>query len=68
LDDEQLAEAYPFEDWVLAKSAVGMPGPDEVETDLFAGITDVLARPKGLNRPGRLISPGPVSSPEASVR
>lgn len=68
LDDDQLAEAYPFEDWVLAKSAVGMPGPDEVETDLFAGIADVLVRPEGPNRPGRLVSPGPVSTPEASVR
>ena len=38
LTDEELAEAYPWEDWILARSLVGMPAPGEVETDLFAGI------------------------------
>lgn len=38
LSDEQLAEVYPFEDWVLARSLVGEPEPGAVETDLFAGI------------------------------
>ncbi len=42
LSDEQLAEAYPWEDWILARSLVGeIPDPangDEPEHDLFAGI------------------------------
>jgi mycothiol S-conjugate amidase len=38
LDDDQLAEIYPFEDWILARSNVGaIPGPDS-ENDLFDGI------------------------------
>jgi mycothiol S-conjugate amidase len=37
LDDDELAEAYPWEDWVLAKSHVGVPGEGEVESDLFIG-------------------------------
>lgn len=38
LSDEQLAEIYPWEDWILAKSLVGeIPGADE-EHDLFTGI------------------------------
>jgi mycothiol S-conjugate amidase len=42
LSDEQLAEVYPWEDWILARSLVGdIPSQDdgdEMETDLFAGI------------------------------
>jgi mycothiol S-conjugate amidase len=38
LDDAQLAEVYPHEDWILARSLVGTPGPGEFETDLFAGL------------------------------
>ena len=39
LDDAQLAEVYPHEDWILARSLVGdIPGPGQYETDLFAGI------------------------------
>lgn len=38
LADDELAEVYPREDWVLARSTLG-PLPDgEIETDLFAGI------------------------------
>lgn len=38
LTDEELAEVYPYEDWVLARSTVG-PVPDgEIETDLFERI------------------------------
>lgn len=38
LTDEQYAEAYPWEDWILARSHVG-PIPDtDAERDLFAGI------------------------------
>jgi mycothiol S-conjugate amidase len=38
LDDDQLAEAYPWEDWILAASTVGFPAPGTVEDDLFAGL------------------------------
>ncbi len=39
LDDDQLAEIYPYEDWILARSNVGqIPGPD-AEHDLFDGVT-----------------------------
>ncbi len=38
LTDEELAEVYPWEDWILARSLVGMPPPGELETDMFAGI------------------------------
>ena len=38
LTDEQLAETYPWEDWILARSEVG-PIPDgDTERDLFDGI------------------------------
>jgi len=39
LSDAELAEVYPYEDWVLARSSVGPVDPPELETDLFAGIT-----------------------------
>lgn len=38
LSDEELAEVYPYEDWVLAHSHVGYVAYGETETDLFAGI------------------------------
>jgi mycothiol S-conjugate amidase len=38
LDDHELAEVYPYEDWILARSLVGMPADGEIEVDLFAGI------------------------------
>lgn len=38
LDDRQLAEVYPYEDWILARSLVGIPADGEHETDLFAGL------------------------------
>ena len=62
LTDEQLSEAYPYEDWVLAKSAVGMPASDAVETDLFEGISPVLPNLADRDRPQRLVSPGPIAS------
>jgi mycothiol S-conjugate amidase len=37
LTDEQLAEVYPWEDWVLAQSHVGAPAAGELEDDLFSG-------------------------------
>jgi mycothiol S-conjugate amidase len=62
LDDAELAAAYPFEDWVLAKSAVGAPDADVVEIDLFAGIKDVIACEPGQSLPSRLTSPALVES------
>ena len=38
LTDEELAEVYPWEDWILARSLVGSPTSGELETDLLAGI------------------------------
>jgi mycothiol S-conjugate amidase len=38
LSDDVLAELYPWEDWVLARSLVGTPPEGELESDLFAGI------------------------------
>jgi mycothiol S-conjugate amidase len=41
LSDEQLAEVYPWEDWILAKSAVPGPPDGELEGDLFAGLVEL---------------------------
>lgn len=47
LTDDELAEVYPYEDWVLARSCVGdIPDDDgdgdvDVEDDLFAGVDDL---------------------------
>jgi mycothiol S-conjugate amidase len=38
LDDQQLADVFPYEEWILARSLVGMPAAGDTETDLFAGI------------------------------
>jgi mycothiol S-conjugate amidase len=42
LSDEELAEIYPWEDWILARSLVGeipvADNGDALESDLFAGI------------------------------
>ena len=38
LSDEQLAEVYPWEDWILARSNVGPIPDDDGERDLFAGV------------------------------
>lgn len=38
LTDDQLAEVYPWEDWILARSLVGAPEPGELEDDLFIGV------------------------------
>ena len=44
LDDQQLAEVYPYEDWILARSLVGVPAEGDYEDDLFAGLREP-ARP-----------------------
>jgi mycothiol S-conjugate amidase len=38
LSDQELADIYPYEDWILARSLVGEPAPGEMEDDLFAGV------------------------------
>jgi mycothiol S-conjugate amidase len=38
LSDDELAEVYPWEDWVLARSAVDGPAEGVLEHDLFAGV------------------------------
>jgi mycothiol S-conjugate amidase len=43
LSDDELAEVYPYEEWILAKSAVDGPAAGELETDLFAGIEAAAA-------------------------
>ncbi len=42
LSDEHAVDAYPWDDYILARNDVGpIPGPeDEPETDMFAGIVD----------------------------
>lgn len=44
LSDDELAAVYPYEDWVLAMSAVGGPDPGALEDDLFAGLGEVVRR------------------------
>ena len=44
LTDEELAEIYPYEDWILARSLVGQPEPGTVEDDFFAGIRESVSR------------------------
>jgi mycothiol S-conjugate amidase len=40
LSDEELAEVYPYEDWILARSTVPLPPEGELEDDLFAAIPE----------------------------
>ena len=44
LSDEQLAEIYPWEEWVLARSLVNTASTDEHEDDIFAGVRVEIAR------------------------
>ena len=47
LSDEVLAELYPWEDWVLARSLVGTPPEGKIEHDLFAGIRSAVGSEVG---------------------
>jgi len=38
-----LTEAYPWEDWILARSLVGPIPGDDGERDLFAGVRERVA-------------------------
>ena len=44
LADDELADVYPYEDWVLARSLVDGPADGELEDDLFAGIREPARR------------------------
>ena len=44
LDNKDLTDAYPWEDWILARSIVGPIPTDDSERDLFAGITESANR------------------------
>jgi mycothiol S-conjugate amidase len=44
LDDAELAEAYPWDDWQLARSLVGTPPAGTLEDDLFAGVREQVRR------------------------
>lgn len=39
-DDEEFTAAYPWEDWILARSLVGSIPADDGERDLFAGVSE----------------------------
>lgn len=41
LPEDVSASAYPFEDFILARSNVGMPADGEYEDDLFVGVSEV---------------------------
>ena len=43
LDDTELAETYPHEDWILARSLVGSIPEGDTETDLFDGVRERVA-------------------------
>jgi mycothiol S-conjugate amidase len=45
LSDNELADVYPWEEWILAKSAVGGPDDGAVEDDLFVGIRSMAGEP-----------------------
>ena len=40
LNDDQLSAAYPWEDWILARSVVGPIPEDDSERDLFVGVRE----------------------------
>ena len=44
LSDDQLSAAYPWEDWILARSLVGPIPEDDSERDLFAGVRERVNR------------------------
>jgi mycothiol S-conjugate amidase len=44
LDDDQLTEIYPWEDWILGRSLVGSIPSGDGERDLFAGVGDRVSQ------------------------
>lgn len=55
LPEDVAAAAYPFEDFILARSSVGMPSEGELESDLFVG---VIEQPGQANSGGDLAMEG----------
>ena len=47
LTDDQLAEVYPWEDWILARSLVGEPAEGTLESDMFAGVRQRVEAARG---------------------
>jgi mycothiol S-conjugate amidase len=45
LSDDELAEVYPWEDWILARSLVGSIPAGDLEDDMFAGVRVPSPRP-----------------------
>jgi mycothiol S-conjugate amidase len=43
ISDEQMTDAYPWEDWILARSLVGPIPADDGERDLFAGVREQVS-------------------------
>jgi len=43
IDEAELTAAYPWEDWILARSLVGPIPTDDGERDLFAGVRERVA-------------------------
>jgi len=44
LPDDKQVEAYPYEDWILARSLVGLPEEGTLESDLFAGVRESVSQ------------------------
>jgi mycothiol S-conjugate amidase len=44
VDDDELTAAYPWEDWILARSLVGPIPADDGERDLFAGVRERVSK------------------------
>jgi len=43
LDDDEMAQVYPWEDWILARSLIGPIPAAGAEDDLFAGVREKVA-------------------------
>ncbi len=43
IDEDEFTAAYPWEDWILARSLVGPIPADDGERDLFAGVSERVA-------------------------
>ena len=43
LPDDAMVDAYPWEDWILARGSSGV-APGDIEDDLFAGVREPISR------------------------
>lgn len=44
IDEAEMTKAYPWEDWILARTLVGSIPTDDSERDLFAGVRERVSR------------------------